>query len=101
MNRLQQDSVFTGMFVSVFLTVTVFYTLYQINSTVPMGRCESYCLRERFIASMAAFSNFFPFVIYMRAKKDNALRGVGIITVLLAVFVMLFYYILGKTSFLD
>ncbi|MFN0276446.1 MAG: hypothetical protein ACKVPJ_11905 [Chitinophagales bacterium] len=100
MNKLQEDSVFIGMFVSIFLTVTVFYALYVINQTVPMGRCESYCMRERFIATMAAFSNFFPFFIYMRVRKDNCMRGVGIITVLLAVFVMMFYYILGNTSFL-
>jgi hypothetical protein len=66
-----------------------------------MGRCESYCLRERFIASMAAFSNILPFIIYMRAQKDLAMKGVGMVTVVLAVFVMLFYYIMGNTSFLD
>lgn len=101
MSKLQQDNVFTGMFVSVFITVTVFYALFVMNETVSMGRCESHCLRERFIASMATFSNIIPFIIYMRAKKDNSMRGVGIITVLLAVFVMMFYYIMGKTSFLD
>lgn len=89
------------MFVSVFITITVFYSLYMFNENVGLGRCESHCLRERFIATMAAFSNIIPFIIYMRTRKDDAMRGVGIITVLLAVFVMMFYYILGHTSFLN
>ncbi|MBC8047427.1 MAG: hypothetical protein H7Y00_11570 [Fimbriimonadaceae bacterium] len=101
MNILREDNVFVGILISVFITSTVFYTLYILNQSLSIGTCESNCLRERFIASMAAFSNFFPFVIYMRSKKDNAMKGVGMITVLLAVFVMLFYYITGHTSILN
>lgn len=101
MSTLRSDNVFVGMLVAIFLTVTIFYSLHTMNPHIAMGRCPGECLRERFIATMSVFINIVPFIIYMRAKKDNAMRGVGIITVLMAVFVMMFYYIYGHTSILD
>jgi hypothetical protein len=97
MSKLQDDNVFVGMAVSVFFTVTVYYCLFQLNESlaghlVIKGAIFS-GVKERFIATLAVFFNIIPFVIYMRVKKDNCLRGVGIITVLCAMFMLVYFYI--------
>lgn len=96
MSKLQEDNVWVGIGVSVFFTVFIFYVLVTINDAMigqtVNGRAFG-GVRERFIATLAVFFNILPFIIYMRAKKDHAMRGVGIVTVIVALFVMVFYYI--------
>ena len=86
------------MLVSVFFTVTMFYALYSLNHSLignvyinhrPYGG-----VTERFISTMAVFFNIVPFIIYMVVRKDNCLRGVGIVTVLFSIFLMIYYYVL-------
>lgn len=105
MNKLQEDNVFVGMLVSVFLTVTMFYVFYQINQSL-IGNLTIqggtfFGVRERFIATLAVVFNILPFVIYMRVRKDNCMRGVGVVTVLFAMFMLVYYYILGNYSILS
>lgn len=100
MSKLQEDNVFVGMLVSVFFTVTVYYALFQLNSSL-IGNIEINGktftgVQERFIATLAVFFNIIPFVIYLRVKKDNCLRGVGIVTILLAIFMLVYFYIRGN-----
>ncbi len=100
MSKLQEDNVFVGMLVSVFFTVTVYYALFQLNSSL-IGNIEINGktftgVQERFIATLAVFFNIIPFVIYLRVKKDNCLRGVGIVTILLAIFMLVYFYIQGN-----
>ncbi len=96
MSKLREDNVWVGICVSVFFTVFIFYALVTLN-TYLIGKTingrEFGGIRERFIATLAVFFNIVPFLIYLRAKKDHSMRGVGIITVILALFVMVFYYL--------
>jgi hypothetical protein len=93
MSFFQKDSVWVGIVVALFFRLT----LYTINgmligteiSGLPFGG-----VKERFISTLAVFFNIIPFIIYIRTRKDNAMKGVGIVTVLLAMFVLVFYYIL-------
>ncbi len=105
MSKLQEDNVFVGMLVSVFFTVTMFYVFYQINESlsgdVYVNGKLFYGVQERFIATLAVFFNIIPFVIYMRTRKDNCLRGVGIVTVLMAIFMMVYYYILNNNYLIN
>jgi hypothetical protein len=97
MSFFQKDSVWVGIVVAIFFRLTTFYCLYTINgmligteiSGLPFGG-----VKERFISTLAVFFNIIPFIIYIRTRKDNAMKGVGIVTVLLAMFVLVFYYIL-------
>lgn len=105
MRKLQEDNVFVGMLVSVFFTVTMFYVFYQINEGL-IGQIHIKGnaftgVTERFISTLAVFFNILPFVIYLRVRKDNCLRGVGIITVLFAMFMLIYYYILGNVTLLS
>lgn len=98
MSKLQEDNIFVGMLVSVFFTITMFYLLFTLNNNL-VGKVYIQGnafkgVTERFIATLAVFFNIIPFVIYMRVRKDNCLRGVGIVTVLLAVFMLIYYYML-------
>ncbi len=102
MSKLQEDNVFVGMLVSIFFTVTMFYVFYQIDASL-IGKVyiKGQAFRgvtERFIATLAVVSNVLPFVIYMRVRKDNCLRGVGVVTVLFAMFMLVYYYIMGNFS---
>jgi hypothetical protein len=104
MNELQEDKVWVGMAISVFITVTMFYALHTINHNLignNIGGIEFAGVRERFIATLAVFFNIIPFVIYLRVRKDNCMRGVGIVTVLLALFMLVYYYILGNSTLLN
>lgn len=93
----QKDSVWVGIVISVFFTVTMFYCFYTINQmclgAIFMGKPFG-GVTERFISTLAVFSNILPFIIYIKTRKDLAMKGVGIVTVLLALFVLMFYYIL-------
>jgi len=104
MSELQQDKLWVGMVVSVFITVMMFYVLYTINDNLAgtlIGGKEFGGVRERFVATLAVFFNIIPFIIYMRVRKDNCLRGVGIVTVLLAIFMLIYYYILGNSTLIQ
>ncbi len=98
MSKLQEDKVYIGMLVSVFFTVTIFYALYTLNNNL----MDNFTINgkafggvtERFISTLAVFFNIIPFIIYMKVRKDNCLRGVGIVTVLFAIFMLIYYYIL-------
>ncbi len=104
MNELQQDKVWVGMVVSVVITITMFYIFYTLNVNLTgkfiLGK-EFGGVRERFVATLAVFFNIIPFIIYMKVKKDNCLRGVGILTVLLALFMLVYYYILGNINLIQ
>ncbi|HAE14905.1 MAG: hypothetical protein H6548_02075 [Chitinophagales bacterium] len=97
MNFFQRDSVLVGIVVSVFFSITMFYCLHTINSMLigrPFGGASFQGVTERFVSTLAVFFNIIPFVIYLRTRKDLSMKGVGIVTVLLALFVLVFYYIL-------
>ncbi len=101
MDDLQQDKLWVGMAVSVFITITMFYIFYTLNINLVgkfIGGREFAGVRERFVATLAVFFNIIPFIIYMRVKKDNCMRGVGIVTVILALFMLVYYYLLGNVT---
>lgn len=92
------------MIVSVFITVTMFYIFYTVNDNLigkKIGDLTFAGVKERFVATLAVFFNIIPFIIYMRVRKDNCMRGVGIVTVLLALFMLVYYYILGNLTLID
>lgn len=98
MSKFQEDNIFVGMLVSVIFTVTVFYAFYTLNENIigkvyingdPFGGVS-----ERFISTLAVFFNIIPFIIYIRVRKDDCLRGVGIVTVIFAIFMLVYYYVL-------
>ncbi len=88
--------------VSVFFTITIFYFFYTINNNLTgdlkINGKEFQGVSERFIATLAVFFNILPFIIYMRVRKDHSMRGVGIVTVILALFLLVYYYILDNNS---
>ena len=105
MSKLQEDNVFVGMLVSAFFTVTMFYIFYTLNQSMignvyiqgrPFGG-----VTERFISTLAVFFNIVPFIIYMVVRKDNCLRGVGIVTVLISLFLVVYYYILHNSHLIQ
>jgi hypothetical protein len=48
---------------------------------------------EPFIATLSICANFLPFFIYMRARKDHSMQGVGMVTVVLALVVAVKYFL--------
>lgn len=102
MSKFQEDNIFVGMLVSVIVTVTIFYSFYTLNNSLignvqVNGRAFG-GVTERFIATLAVFFNIIPFIIYIRVRKDNCLRGVGIVTVLFAIFMLVYYYVLHNSN---
>ena len=105
MSKLQEDNIFVGMLVSAFFTVTVFYAFYTLNNNlignVTINARAFGGVTERFIATLAVFFNIIPFIIYIRVRKDNCLRGVGIVTVLFAIFMLIYYYVLDNSNLIS
>lgn len=96
MHKLQEDNVFVGIIVSLFLTATMYYVFSTVNHNLTgdmIGEKEFGGFTDKFIAILAVFFNIVPFVIYMRTRKDDSMKGVGIVTVILSVFVMFYYFI--------
>lgn len=103
---MQEDNVFVGVIVSVIFTVTMFFILYQINQSIATGNVYISGklftgVQERFISTLAVFFNIIPFIVYIRTKRDNCLRGVGIVTILLAIFMLVYYYILHNNYLIN
>ena len=96
MNFFQRDSVLVGVIVALFMTVTMYYGVHVINDMnigKMVGGKVFMGVTDRFKATLAVFANIFPFIIYIRTRKDMAMRGVGIVTVVLALVVLVYYYI--------
>ncbi len=54
---------------------------------------------DSFVATMAVCTNFIPFVVFMRARRDHAMRGVGLVTMVLALIVVAVYFLqLGEPA---
>lgn len=54
---------------------------------------------DSFTATMAVCANFIPFYVFMRARRDHSMRGVGLMTMVLAVVVIgLFFLRLGEAA---
>lgn len=102
MSRLQEDRLWVGVATGIVITLASFYICYTLNSDL-VGRIYFHHrpfqgVTEKFIAILAVVFNMIPFIVYIIAKKDNAMRGVGILTMILALFVMTWYFILNHDS---
>ncbi len=96
MSKLQEDNVWVGIAVSIFITLTMYYFFYTLNDSLSgkmIGGKEFSGVRERFVATLAVFFNIVPFVVYIRSRKDNSMRGVGLVTVILSLVVLVYYYL--------
>ena len=102
MSKLQEDNIFVGMLVSAFFTVTVFYAFYTLNNNlignVTINSKAFGGVTERIIATHAVFFNIILFAIYILVRNDFCLRGVGIVTVLFAIFMLVYYYVLHNSN---
>lgn len=94
MINLQRDNVYLGLLAAVLFPVAVWLGLHYMNdhTTVLFGR-SFFGFSERFIAILAVCANFLPFFVYMRARKDDSMRGVGIVTMLLAIALVWRYFL--------
>lgn len=92
---LQRDTFWIGALASIVIPFTVGFALWYFNEnavgTSILGM-DFGGLRESFIMTMAVCANFFPFFVYMRAHKDNAMRAVGVVTIVLALLLVSKYY---------
>ncbi len=93
---LQRDSLWVGFLAALVFPAATWFGLHYLSDTgvgkTIMGIVFS-GFSESFIATMAVCSNFFPFFVYMRSRKDNAMRGVGLLTMVQAVLVAVLYFL--------
>lgn len=93
---LQRDHVLVGMGVSLFFAFTFWFGLNYLNDSMTGGELFGNTFggfREQFMATMAVFSTIVPFMVYLRSRKDDSMRGVGIVTIILALIVVFRYFI--------
>jgi hypothetical protein len=95
---LRRDNVFVGLGVGLFFFFTFLFVLNQMNNAL-VGReveifgIQFYGFTERLITILSVISNLLPFIVYMKAKKDDSMRGVGIVTILLSIGVAWHYFL--------
>ena len=93
---IQRDSIVVGMLAALIFPAATWFGLHYL-STHTVGQTFLGIVfsgfSESFIATMSVCSNFFPFFLYMQVRKDNAMKGVGLITMVLAVLVAVLYFL--------
>ena len=95
---LRQDSIILGIGVGIFFFITFFFGLSYLNEVFEGGTIFGqpyYGVRDQFLAILAVVSNILPFLVYSKARKDRSMRGVGIITIILALGVVFYFNLLG------
>ena len=96
---LQKDSTLLGVVVGIFFFITFYFGLSYLNESLTgetIFGAKFYGVRQQFIGVLAVFSNILPFIVYNKARKDYSMRGVGIVTVILAFGVIIYFNILGN-----
>jgi hypothetical protein len=93
---LQRDSLWVGFLAALIFPAATWFGLHYMSDHW-VGRnllgIVFSGFSESFIATMSVCANFFPFFVYMRSRKDDAMRGVGLVTMLLAVMVAVLYFL--------
>ena len=90
-----RDSVWVGLLVALLLPAATWLGLTELADSAS-GRTVFGApfsgFSDSFIATMSVCANFFPFFVYMRTRKDDAMRGVGLATMLLALVVAVLFF---------
>ncbi|MBI1192351.1 MAG: hypothetical protein GC205_04160 [Bacteroidetes bacterium] len=93
---LQRDSLWVGFLAALIFPAAAWFGLNYMSDTM-VGKTilgiDFSGFSESFIVTMAVCANFFPFFVYMHTRKDDAMRGVGLITMVLAVLVAVLYFL--------
>lgn len=93
---LQRDSLWVGIMAALIFPAAFWFGLQALSERslgLSLFGIQFSGFSESFIATMAVCSNFLPFFVYMRSRKDNAMRGVGLVTMLLAIAVAVRYFL--------
>lgn len=93
---LQRDSVWVGMASALVFPAATWLALQYLSDQFVGERVLGIVFAgfsESFIATIAVCSNFFPFFVYMQVRKDHAMRGVGLTTMVLALIVAVMYFL--------
>jgi len=93
---LQRDSVWVGFLAALIFPAATWFGLNFMSVTM-VGKTilgiNFSGFSESFIATMSVCANFLPFFVYMQTRKDDAMRGVGLITMVLALVVAVLYFL--------
>lgn len=90
---LRQDKFIVGLLMGIFVPVMFFFVFRETNHLVAeyiFKRGSGFT--ERFVAILSVCTNLLPFIIFEKARKDHALRGVIGATFVLAFFIVFYYF---------
>ena len=93
---MQRDTFLVGLLAAVIFPAAFWFGLHYLDQNASGSEIFGLTFggfRESFIATLAVCSNFFPFFVYMRARKDHAMRAVGVVTIILAIALVGHYYL--------
>jgi hypothetical protein len=91
-----RDSVWLGLGVALLFPAATWLGLEQLSDRslgVELFGIPFAGLSPSFVATMAVCANFLPFFVFMRARRDHAMRGVGLATMVLALVVAVRFFL--------
>lgn len=89
---LRQNKVLTGVLVGLIFPVIIFVLLWEINIMLVDNRLmPNEGFRVQFLCVLSVVSNVIPAGMYLKAKKDNALKGNVAVTLLLVAAVLIYF----------
>jgi hypothetical protein len=94
---MQQDHIVVGLLAGIIFPLSMWMGLQWLSDFGTGGQFLGGTfvgLGETFIATMSVCANFIPFFVYVKTRKDNAMKGVGMVTMILALVVAFKYFLL-------
>lgn len=89
---LRKNKLLTGIVTGVAFPVIIFVLLWEINIVLVSSRLmPNEGFRVQFLCILSVVANVIPAGMYVKSKKDEALKGIVGVT-LLIVFGLLIYY---------
>ena len=92
-NMFRQDKVFVGILTGFLYPVISFIIFYEIKSLLlEKNMIPDGAFKLQFLCIISVVTNVIPAGSYSKAKKDQALKGIAGITLLLVAGIIIYFY---------
>ncbi len=89
---LRQNKLFVGIITGVVFPVIIFVLLWEINIMLVENRVlPNEGFRLQFLSVLSVIGNVIPAGMYMRSKKDSALKGIIGVTLLYVIAILVYF----------
>ena len=91
----RQNNIFMGVISAILISCLTYFVFTLLNENLIGQKVGEYMflgVRERFLIILGVFSNIIPFSIYNRRRMTRAMRGVGYVTIIEVVVLVIYMF---------